>query len=155
MMIFHSFIFIHSFRKYSLSICFAFTGNQADRGHSLTYSTISKDHASLLSPSLPGRGKGRWPVGAFATGASPHTQRPLVWPHRFPPPGVLEVGYQHKGGRLTRSQCVCPGRCRQVASRLWDQGEDLEHPGQVGSEESKAQRSSKGPRWDEMGWPKT
>lgn len=35
-MAFHSFIFIHSFRKYSPSICFAFTGNQADRSLSLT-----------------------------------------------------------------------------------------------------------------------
>ena len=64
-----SLIHLHLFIQEILSTCFAFTGNQADRGLSLTYSAISKDHAGLHFPRpFPGGGKGGallepWPQG--------------------------------------------------------------------------------------------
>lgn len=53
-MAFHSFIFIHSFRKYS-SVAFAFTGNQADRSLSLDYPPSPRTTCRSLLSVLPGR----------------------------------------------------------------------------------------------------
>lgn len=155
MMTFHSSIFIYSFRKYSLSICFAFTGNQADRGLSLTYSAISKDHAGLRFPRpFLGGGKG----GALL---EPRPQE-LLHGHRGLCSGHTGFPRRHpRGGGSARrrrvdTQPVCLSwkmspSCLQALGSGGGPGARWE----VGSEESKAQRNSKRPRWDEMGWPKT
>ncbi|XDA73667.1 hypothetical protein R6Z07M_003877 [Ovis aries] len=110
----------------------------------LTYSTVSKDHSGLCFPRpFLGGGKG---VALL----EPWPQR-LLRRHRGLWSG--HTGYPRQPQmssrwRISTKEAGCPGRCRQVACRLWDQGEDLEHPGQVGSEESKAQRSSKCPSTD-------